>query len=171
MAQAEFLASEKIRLQTRFAGIDPRSDILVIRAGMNTIFDRKEDGTATLKLGYPKNSIFYFPYYYGGYPIALFINGIEVFEEISLTQAEAADVGLYIPSNGSVTMLLELKARAVDIKKPVKLDGLRQYPLLTDIAYIGLINSKGEQVWAWQTKEQAQKANNPLANGLIPFGQ
>ena len=94
-----------------------------------------------------------------------------MFEEISLTQAEAADVGLYIPSNGSVTMLLELKARAVDIKKPVKLDGLRQYPLLTDIAYIGLINSKGEQVWAWQTKEQAQKTNNPLANGLNPFGQ
>ncbi len=171
MAQAEFLASEKTRLETRFGAIDPRSDILVIRAGMNTLFDRKDDGTGVLKLEYPKDSIFYFPYYYGGYPIALFINGIEAFEEISLDKAETADVSLRIPPNGTVTMLLELKARATDVKKPVKLDGVRQYPLLTDIAYIGLINSKGEQIWAWQTKEQAQKTKNSLANTLNPLAQ
>lgn len=171
MAQAEFLASEKTRLETRFGAIDPRTDILVVRAGMNSIFDRKDDGTAALKLEYPKDSILYFPYYYGGYPIAMFINGIEAFEEIALDRAEAADVALRIPPTGSITMLLELKARAVDAKKPVKLDGVRQYPLLTDIAYIGLINSKGEQVWAWQTKEQAQKTKNSLANTLNPLGQ
>lgn len=149
LAQKDYKTKEVAKLQASFLEFSPKKTPLVIRVGVKALYNRAKDGTATLDIVPPSQGQLYFPFYFANYPIAMIVDGIELFQHIDLTKEEAAIVYSTLGLDGAATLLLQVYPVAADDKKHIMLDKIPQYPLLSEIGYIGLINTRAEQIWAW----------------------
>lgn len=159
----EVAKKESLRIQAKYLQFNPGRSVLSMRIPMAVDFKRLDVGGSQLKIKFPPATMTYFPVFYGGYPMAVLVNGIENFFDMTLDDEETRFVVARLGMNGQTTLLLELVPLAADAKSPVRLDEMNQYPLLCDIAYIGLLNDTAEQIWAWENpKYAAMKKQNPL---------
>lgn len=157
LAQADYRAREVGKLQSAYLAYSPKKSSLMVRLGVRANFHQAADGTATLDFAPPQNGPLYFPYLFAGYAIALIPNGIDLFQHLDLNVDEAQIVYGRLGLDGAATLLLQLFPVAADDQTPVMMDNIPQYPLLAEIGYIGLINERGEQIWAWKSKKFDRK--------------
>lgn len=162
LAKETFLKTEKANLQAKYLALNPKTNRLTLRMGVKADFQRREDGTSDVTLRFPGDGMVYFPFYYAKYPIALLVNDIEMFQQFGLGADETTLFAAKLDITGEVTLFLDLIPLQADAKNPLKLDGKLQYPLLTKIAVIALLNNKGEQIWGWESMVSVKK-DSPLA--------
>lgn len=156
--RASYLQSEMMRINKKFNTLNPKRNGILIRIGVNVLFQNMADRQSFLDVKFPSNGLVYFPYYYGGLPVAVLVNGIEDFQKIYLTDEERQQVASVIDPTSDATLILDLRPVSASVKHPVTLDGELQYPLLCDIVYIGLHNKESDQVWAWQPEDEKEKS-------------
>lgn len=149
-AQQDYLNKHISTYQAAYLAYSPRKSDLVLRVKVNAQFKRTADGGATLDIPALTKAPVYFPFQFLNYPVALLIKDIEVFQRINLVKEEADIVYNRLALNGDATLLLQIIPIAADDKKTMTLDNIPQYPLLSEIAYIGLLNRRAEQIWAWE---------------------
>ena len=147
LARAAFKEKEVQKLQNAFVGFSAGKTPLIVRAGVKINFKLSVDGTAVLDFYPPEKGQLYFPFVFAKYPIALIINDIEIFQSIALTKEESKMAQRKLPTSWNATLLLELLPLAADDKTPIVLDNISQYPMLSEISYIALLNDQGEQIW------------------------
>jgi hypothetical protein len=82
---------------------------------------------------------------------------MEMFKKITLSKEETDIVYSRLSLSGDATLLLQLYAVAADDRRIVTLDNIPQHPFLTEIAYIGFLNSRAEQIWAWKNEKLGKK--------------
>jgi len=157
LAQKDFLAKNVIKLQKEFLDFSPKKSDLIIRMKVNTFFNRTPDGLGKLEVRTFKQDPIYFPFYFANYPIALIPKDMELFKNIELSEDETNIVYSRLALDGAATLLLQLYPIAANDTKPVIFDNIPQYPMLTEIGYIGFLNRKGEQIWAWQNEKYNNK--------------
>ncbi|HNQ91373.1 MAG TPA: hypothetical protein PKI93_00405 [Alphaproteobacteria bacterium] len=155
--RASYLQVEMMRLNKKFNTLNPRKNGILIRIGVKVMFDNMADRQSSLTIQFPSEGLVYFPYYYGGLPVAVLVNGIEDFQKIYLTGEERQQVASVIDPTSDSTLILDLRPVSASVTQPVMLDGEPQYPLLCDIVYIGIHNKESDQVWAWQPDEEKEK--------------
>ena len=151
--QPDYLNKLASRYQAAYLAYSPRKSDVILRVKVNAQFKRMADGGATLDILALTKAPVYFPFQFLNYPIALLIKDIEVFQKISLTKEEADIVYGRLALNGDATLLLQVVPVAADDRKTMTLDNIPQYPLLSEIAYIGLLNRNAEQIWAWKNSK------------------
>ncbi len=147
--QNDYLTKTESKYHAEYLGFSPDKSDLIVRVKINTLFKRTKDRGAVLTLRTLQSPPVYFPVVFGPYPIAMLVNDIELFQTINLTKPEADIVYSRLALNGDATLLLQLRPITANDKTPIVLDNTPQYPLLSDIIYIGLLNNKAEQIWAW----------------------
>ena len=150
LAQADYLAKTESKYHADYLGFSPDKSDLIVRVKISTLFKRTKDRGAVLTLRTLQKTPVYFPFVFGPYPIAVLVKNIEFFQTINLTRPEADIVYSRLALNGDATLLLQLRPITANDKTPIVLDNTPQYPLLSEIAYIGLLNNKAEQIWAWK---------------------
>lgn len=170
LAQEDYLAKTESKYHAEFLGFSPEKSDLIVRVKINTLFKRTKDRGAVLTLRTLQKTPVYFPVVFGPYPIALLVNDIEFFQTINLTKPEADIVYSRLALNGDATLLLQLRPITANDKTPIVLDNTPQYPLLSDIIYIGLLNNKAEQIWAWKNAKNDPKQNKSQTSlmDLVP---
>ncbi len=157
LAQQDYQAKMAGKLQSSYVAFSPTKSDIIIRLKVNALFKKFANGEGQLKIRTFKTDPVYFPFYFANYPIALIIKDMENFRDIRLSKEDTAIVYSRMALSGDVTMLLQLYAVAANDTKPMVLDNIPQYPLLTEIGYIGLLNSQAEQVWAWRNEKLGGK--------------
>ncbi len=169
LAQKDFLYKSAAKLQTSYLSFLPRKSDLIIRAKANVLFQKLRNGESILKLNGFDDDPIYFPFYFAGYPIALIIKDMEMFKNITLTKEETNMVYRRLTLSGDITLLLQIVPVAADDTKAMKLDNIDQYPMLAEIAYIGMLNDKTEQIWAWRNSRFSKSSLSGGNSGsLIP---
>lgn len=168
LAQEDLLNKSTNRLQNNFMNFNPKKSDLIVRVPVNILFKRLANGEGVLKIRTFPNDPVYLPYTFAKYPIAMIIKDMELFRELRLDRADTDIVYSRLSLSGDSTLLLQLYAIAADDKKTVMLDGVPQYPLLTEIGYIGLLNSQAEQIWAWRNPKLSGKGASANIIDLVP---
>ncbi|MFA7277017.1 MAG: hypothetical protein WC043_09475 [Pseudobdellovibrionaceae bacterium] len=163
-ARKDFLNREPLRMEQKFTALSPKTTPLVFRFPVPVKFVRSSDGTSTLSLILRQGSTdpFYFPIFYNQMPIAVLVQDIETFEKIHLDPKETAIATGKIDMQRTQTVFLEVYAIAADLKRSVVLDEMKQYPLLTQISYISLLNPSAEEIWSWESPLFKDKGANPI---------
>lgn len=172
LAQKDFLTKKVSQIQNSYLAFAPQKSDLIIRLKANVLFQRLANGESILKLRTFKEDPVYFPFYFGGYPIALIIKDMDMFRNITLSKEETDIVYSRLSLSGDVTLLLQIYPIAANDEKPMMLDNIEQYPMLSEIGYIGMLNDKSDQVWAWRNAKYGKKSfsggdTRPIAD-LIP---
>lgn len=167
LAQPDYLSKATNRLQNNFVTHSPKSD-LIIRVKVNVLFKKLANGEGVLKIRTFPNDPVYFPFYFAKYPIALIVQDMEIFREMRLDKTETDIIYSRLSLSGDATLLLQLFVVAADDTKTITLDNIPQYPLLTDIGYIGLLNSQAEQIWAWRNPKLTTKKAGADLIDLVP---
>lgn len=157
LAQKDFQTKMVSNIQNSYLAFSPGKSDLIIRLKANVLFQKLANGEGVLKIRTFKEDPVYFPFYYGGYPIALIIKDMEMFKQITLSTEETDMVYNRLSLSGDVTLLLQIYPIAADDQKPIKLDDIEQYPMLSEIGYIGMINEQTEQIWAWRNTKYGKK--------------
>lgn len=153
-----FLDSEEARLQAKYLAMRPETDRLIIRVEVKVYFiDAPQGRQAKLEIKFPSKGLIYFPFYYGGIPVAVLPNGIEDFQTLLLSETEKDIAAATLDPVPEATLVLELKPVSADLNNPLVLDGEKQFPLLCDIEYIGIHNRNTDQVWAWSPEGKIRK--------------
>lgn len=159
--QPAYLAQAVEKLQAKYLAFTPRQSDLIIRLKVNALFRRLENGMGTLKITIPgATGQTYFPYFFADTPIALLVDGFDAFQDITLSKEEADIVYATLALSGAATLILQLYPVAADDTKPLQLDNVAQYPLLSEIGYIGLVNKRAEQIWAWKNAKYSGPKKN-----------
>lgn len=162
------LDDETIRLSQKYAALNPKKDGLLLRVPVKVNFQNNPGGQSTLEIDFMAGELTYFPFYYGGMPVAVLVDGIENFKMIYLSEEERNMVASVIDPVPEATLVLDLQPVAADFKNPVILDGAKQLPLLTRINYIGLHNRSSDQFWAWASDEEKNKIKENDLQNLAP---
>lgn len=157
LAQQDYETKVVAKMQTDYAAFSPKKSDIIIRAKVNVLFNKLPNGEGTMKLVTFPNDPIYFPFYFAKYPIALIVKDMENFRDIHLNQEETDMVYRRLQLGGDATMLLQLYAVAANAQKPIMLDNIPQYPFLAEIGYIGLLNNRAEQIWAWRNEKVTGK--------------
>lgn len=166
--KAGYLQDEMLRLNKKFLTLDPQKKGILVRVGVKVYFENMPDRPPSLTIKFPSEGLIYFPYYYGGLPVALLVNGIEDFQKIALTEEERQQVASVINATTDATLVLDLKPVGASVSKPLTIDGEQQFPLLCDISYIGIHNRESDQVWAWQSEESKEQSKGGQLLDLAP---
>lgn len=171
VAQQAYLLRESEKLQASYLAFLPKKSSLVTRFAVKVEYkqDKKLGSTLVVKTNNEKKVPLYLPVNFNHYPIAMLFDQIELFQTIPLSMNEERMVIARMPMDGALTLLLEVFPIASDDKHPITYDGLPQYPLLTRIGYIGLINNRGEQVWAWASGKKS--GNSTIVTPSAPLSQ
>lgn len=171
LAQQDYLSKMTSQLQNNFLTFSPKKSDLVIRIKVNVTFKKLANGESVMTLTTFPNDPVYFPFYFAKYPIALIVKDMEIFRELHLDKADTDIVYSRLSLSGDATLLLQLYVLAADDKKTIMLDNIPQYPLLTEIGYIGLLNARSEQIWAWRNSKIGKKKVGSDLIDLVPAGK
>lgn len=158
LAQKDFQAKKADQIQNAYLAFTPQKSDLIIRMKANVLFQKLANGESTLKLRTFKEDLIYFPFYFGGYPIALIIKDMDIFKNITLTKEETDIVYSRLSLSGDMTLLVQVYPIAANDKKPMLLDNIKQYPMLSEIGYIGMLNDQSDQIWAWRNTKYGKKS-------------
>ncbi|OFW87549.1 MAG: hypothetical protein A3J37_00215 [Alphaproteobacteria bacterium RIFCSPHIGHO2_12_FULL_45_9] len=166
LAQQDYLSKMTGKLQNSYVTFSPNKNDLIVRVKVNALFKKLPNGEGVLKIRtFPSDPV-YFPFYFAKYPIAMIVQGMELFREIHLDKADTDVVYSRLSLSGDATLLLQLHVLAADDRKTITLDNIPQYPLLTEISYIGLLNAQTEQIWAWRNPKLTSR-NASGAKALV----
>jgi hypothetical protein len=157
LAQKDFQSKMVGKLQNSYLAFSPQNSDLIIRVKADVLFTKLPNGEGSLKMRTLLEDPVYFPFYFGGYPIALIIKDMEAFRNLSLSKQETDMVYTRLSLDGSVTLLLQVYPIAADDTSRITLDNIEQYPLLSEIGYIGMLNDQAEQIWAWRNSKYVNK--------------
>lgn len=157
LAQQDYKVKTVNRLQTNFMTFQPKKSDLIIRVKVTTMFKKLPTGESIVTLKTFPNDPVYFPFYFAKYPIALVVKNMENFRELHLDKTDTDIVYNRLSLSGDATLLLQLYPIAANDTKPILLDNVPQYPMLAEIGYIGLLNSRAEQIWAWRNDKLSGK--------------
>lgn len=178
-AKREILRSETERLTRAYASYMPDDDLLVLRTTVRVRVPNAHERASYEKMGVRKPVQIvteeirenYFPVQVGGMWIALVANGLEDYLFMSMDDDAYKRLveRLGIESVGSqrqAVLELRLRPRAVDLTRPLSLDGIDAWLMLGDIATISLWRKQGdgsarEMVWEqtqpWYTPRQQRE--------------
>lgn len=159
LAQRDYETRAVGRLQNNYMNFSVKKSDLIVRVKVNTLFQRLDNGEGVLKIRTFPDDPVYFPFYFAKYPIAMIIKDMENFRDIRLSREETDIAYSRLSLSGDATLLLQLYALAADDQKTVMLDDIPQYPFLTEIGYIGLLNNRAEQIWAWKNPTLGTKTS------------
>lgn len=167
LAQQDYKSKMVNKLQNSFMTFSPKKSDLIIRVKVNVLFKKLANGEGIIQLKTFPDDPVYFPFYFAKYPIALIVKDMELFRELHLDKADTDIVYSRLSLSGDATLLLQLYVLAADDTKTIELDNIPQYPLLTEIGYIGLLNSQAEQIWAWRNGRLGGKKINGSDRGSL----
>jgi hypothetical protein len=162
LAQKDYQSKMVGKLQSSFLAFSPQNSDLIIRVKANVLFRKLANGEGTLKMKTLLEDPVYFPFYFGGYPIALIIKDMEAFRNLSLSKEETDLVYSRLSLDGNMTLLLQIYPIAADDEKRIVLDDIEQHPFLAEIGYIGMLNDRADQIWAWRNAKYTNKKNDPI---------
>lgn len=160
LAQQDYKVKMVNKLQTSFMTFQPKKSDLIIRVKVNVMFNKLPTGEGVLTLRTFPDDPVYFPFTFAKYPIALIAKGMENFHEMRLDKADTDIIDSRLSLSGDATLLLQLYPIAANDTKPIILDNVPQYPLLAEIGYIGLLNSRAEQIWGWRNEKLVGKKSS-----------
>lgn len=146
----KILEGETERLRVKFNSLDAKRSRVVIRTAVEMVLTLDPPNQKyTMDIKYPSTGTVFFPYDFSGRSIAVLADGIENFESVAMTNQEALKASRH-EGRRTVTMVLELRPLSASYKDPVTLEGMRYYPLLTQIGYIGFFSQNMEEIWSWK---------------------
>ena len=157
--KSKILAKISQRLRRRFNNLEVHQKLLTIRTRIRMDVQRQpQKDKASLQLKLPSNSPLYFPMQPGKRNIAVLMQDFKRFRTIPLNPLQANYVESRAAPDEDIIMYLQLQAVDADAEKPLKLDSIKQWPLLTRIARMGLYTQDNETIWEykapWLTTEQ-----------------
>lgn len=159
--QGSFIEKKKLELDVQYANLDPKKSPIIIRSAVRVW--PVHGKTPGLKIELPKTEIPYFPYSPFGQSIAVIPDNLDSYAFVPLSKTELAIAAAKIDLGGVSTLVLALQPITADMKTPVVLDSLPQWPLLTDIGYFGLYNKRLQAIWSekapWFTGAQDDLIN------------
>ena len=136
----DLIIQEKLRLQYGLGTYDPEREILKIHTTlMGQIIEK--DGKFYLASHFPGKGALeapYFPYNAGNVWVAVIINELENFLLLELDEEHRQKMAMLLPEhNKPYELNLELFYRPTSAQQePLQMDGLSQYIMLGEIAYI-----------------------------------
>ncbi len=136
----EIFEQESLRLKWGFGTHEVEENLLKIRTNVLLQLQEGEQGkTLNFKFTNLGNKyIPYFPYAYGKELVSLIIDDLEKFVTVPLTDEEFKAVNAYLKTgtvyNGNLRM--RIRPLHVDHNKPINMDGLNQWLMLGDTAYL-----------------------------------
>ncbi len=134
---------ETHRLKWGFQEFNFEDNFLKIKTNVQLqVTEKNEKGTAMLIFHFPhkdKDYIPYFPYDYGGLWIALLVQDLPQFARLKLTEEQYTHIKKYMPQanqvyDGKITM--RVRPVSADNKTPFKLDGVDQWLMMGDVAFL-----------------------------------
>lgn len=136
----EIFEQEKLRLQYGLGTYDPEREILKINT---TVLSQHISSNAKTYLasrfpGKAAQKAPYFPYKAGHTWVAVIINNLEDYLVLELDKEDKQKISMLMPQHDQSTKLnMELHFRPVSAQsEPIQVDGLKQYPMLGEIAYL-----------------------------------
>jgi hypothetical protein len=78
------------------------------------------------------------------------VHGIDTFKLLPMTMETASNTSRKIKNNRAI-LILELKPHSADALRPMVLDGIAQYLLLTEIKRARLVNEYYEVLWEYKS--------------------
>jgi len=138
------LETEKIRLGGAFGTYNVKKDFIKIKSNIRLISSVDTDGKAKLTVRFTDHELIetpYFPFPYGEQSIALIVSDLNKFLSVELTPEEAQLAQRYLHSSAPYEAKLELRIRplSVDASAPLQIDGIEQWLMMGDIAYLKIL--------------------------------
>lgn len=157
----QMLTAQKAPLEAEYAGIDPKTQIVVIRTAVNIHAELSPRPGLRVNLNSADKApaSIYFPYTYADMNIALIPDRLEAFVDIPLKVPEATAAAAKIRDNAA-TMVIEMVPLSADARSPMALDGLDQWLLMTRIVSVAYYNQSMDTIWQWQAADY-RRANAP----------
>jgi len=148
-------------MQADYATLDPKAEIIVIRTGVDVHVEMgKFRGLrAELPNSLMQKSAIYFPYSWNGTDIAVIPDMLEPFMDVPLGQKEAMDAATRTMGNRA-TMVLELRPVKADGRKPMELDGMNQWLLMTRLVGVTYYNQNLKEIWSWKDKNYRRSSRS-----------
>jgi hypothetical protein len=154
--RAKAIEKDKLSLDVQYANLEPKKTQIVIRSAVR-VWPSHGDQQG-LKVEFPKTDMLYFPYNAFGQDIAIIPNALDSYAYIPQDTTESRISRSKLDLGGAATLVLVLQPIAADMKTPVVLDNLPQWPLLTEIAFFGIYNKRMQAIWSekapWFKDEQ-----------------
>lgn len=139
-AAKQYFEEEKLRLQWGLGTFNPNEDFLTIHTKINTGLIEKDD-KGFMVSNFPGRSALnppFIPYNIDQTWVAFVLRDIQKYMTIEVDNTTKERLGSYLtPEQPSYILDLKIVARVLSgDRKPVKVDGLDQFSMLGDIAYI-----------------------------------
>jgi hypothetical protein len=141
--QSEIFEIELLRLKYGFGTYDPDNDFIKIRTPVRLMVHNQLDGE-TLSFMFPavgQGKVPYFPFAYGKESIALIVNDLEAFLNISLPPGSAKDAHMILAINKIYDgeIIVRIRPTKADKTAPLKMDGVDQWLLMGETGYMELV--------------------------------
>jgi hypothetical protein len=161
--KTEYLRQQTARLSKAFAEYMPDEDLIYVRTAVRIKVPTVRETEAYMRMGVNRpvqillNELTgnYFPIQVGEMWIAVVPNDLDNYLFLSLNDQEYDALARRMalePNGSSRYALLELRLRpvSVDIKAPMKLDGIDAWLMMAEIASISLWNNENRDVLLWE---------------------
>lgn len=156
--QPGIMAEETQKLAAAFTALDPKKTILVVRTQARMmVATNPKDNRKTLKVEFQGQGPVYFPYLVGGQNITLIPNGIDIYREIPVSDADAARIQSLIDYRSIGNLVIEVVPTSAEGRGPVMLDSVPQWLMLGEIGYIGFYNDRTDEMWSSQAPGYVRK--------------
>ena len=163
-------ATELNRLETAYRSIDGTSTSIIVRVAVKVKIKTAkgamlgQPGQKRLNITFPVSGSVYFPYIVPERTIAVIPNGIELYEEIAITDDEAKAIQSRMDLSGNTTLVMEIAPKIADGSKPMAMDGVKQWLLFGEIGFIALYNNYLEMLWSYQAPSYKVQGQDALLN-------
>ncbi len=163
-------ATEMARLETAFKNTDATSTSIIVRVAVKVKIKTMkgamlgQPGKKLLTLVFPVTGSIYFPYVVPERTIAVIPNGIDLYQEIPVTDDEAKAIQARMDLNGNSTLVMEIAPRMADGTQPMEMDGVKQWLLFGEIGFIALYNNYLEMLWSYQSPAYKVQGQDALLN-------
>ncbi len=159
--KAKMLTEDKAKMDQEFNSLNPKARAIVVRSAVQLKMNL--GAPAGMTLNFPEHTgPIYFAYQWAGENFAVIPNKIDSFVTIPLKMAEASAVSARLDSGGNATMVLELLPLSTDSNRPMRLDGLDQWLMMTNIVSISFYNQYLQTIWSWDAPGYKRPEQKPL---------
>jgi hypothetical protein len=136
--------------EMEFHNLDITTKPIIIRTNVTTKASVGTNNGLIVEFGNDTKTPVYFPYHWGGQNYAVLVHGIDTFKLLPMTMETASNTSRKIKNNRAI-LILELKPHSADALRPMVLDGIAQYLLLTEIKRARLVNEYYEVLWEYKS--------------------
>lgn len=155
------MATERPKYEVEFASLDPKKTVLVARSAVTLKPDLSGPSLKVSLADAPPGSL-YFPYVWADQNYALIPDQFDVFLNIPMSMNEMSAASSKLGQGGSATMVVEMQAISADGAKPMMLDNVPQWLLMTKVVAVTFYNGYLETVWSWQSPQFKRPGYAPI---------